>query len=1035
MIRFCVCSHFWGGTALALIAAAPALADDLTVTGNTTTPVTTKAAQNNTPGNITVNSGASVTVTTGTAATINSNNTITNNGVISSSGSTNSNALLIDGTTPLTGISLVNTGTISVTGTATGAAGNIGLLIAGGPVAGTITSGLLTGSISVTGDNAFGVSILSPFTGNIALKTVSVTGTNSTAILVGAQLTGNLALSGTTSSTGAGGYGLNVTAPISGTVTNGGSITAGTTQTVDSNGNIVVGLVPVAAVHLGASVGGGFINDRYYIDPTTGAPVPTPADLTTTTDTLVTGTISSVGGAPAIAITPAAVNPQAITIGAAGSGADAYAIVNRGTIQVSLGGAGQVANGVLIGGGGAAAPTTLVGGINSQPLSSFAISSVDATATGIHLLTGAVVPTFINGGTFSVASSATAAVGSTPAGPGGDAFGVVIDPGASLTSIVNTGTITIQGVGTTHNGYGIVDRSGTLASIVNTGTITARAGMIQRAIDLTGSNGAVAVTNSGTITGDIAFGTGSSTLNLQTGSAITGAIAFGSGPSFLNLSGTASLTNGLTASPASPLNVTLADSALLNLTGGPTTLNKVSASGNSVLVVPVTPGAGPLIVNTTASFTGQSVVRLSLQSLNAQQNLSIIQANQGFSTDHLSTLVDASIAPYLFTATSPTATATTLSISLTRKSAADIGLTGGQAALFNASIPALANSPAESSAIANLPSQAAVVAAYRQITPPSFGRGVLRSAEALSDGGFGAAAARLSVVNELHQGGAAPVWGVWVQEFGDFNQGGAGANEAGFRASSFGLAGGIDVPVLGLTAGVGAVTNYSTIHQVTSQGFSPSEPVKVSTQGIIPYVGKSWKALFVQVSGLAAINTYNSDRQLDIGTLSDTVLAHGTGQQYAANATVGARLHFGNFRIIPTNAIAWTQLHQGGYSEVGGGAFNLGVGSSTNSVTTDTAKVSLAYLIKLIDSNLELEVHAGYVHQFDNKATNTDVHFLTLPGDPFTMTGDAVKTEQLSYGGGVGYVQDDFKVKFGYDRRQETGFHDQQMALSAGFTF
>lgn len=1019
------------GTA-ALALAAPAFADDLTVSSAQTTPVATKAAANNTPGNITVTS--SVSVTSGTAATINSNNSLTNSGTITSAGSTNTTAVLVDGTMPLTGITLTNTGTISVTGTATGATGNTGLLIGGpGPIAGTITSGPLAGSISVTGDNALGVSLAAPFTGNVTLRSVGVSGANSTAVSVSAPLTGSLTLTGSTVSTGAGGYGLNVTAPVSGTITNASVLNAGSGQTVDSGGNIVAGNIPLAGVHLGANVTGGFVNDRYYVVTATGVLDPA-GTATTTTDSLVNGTITSVGGGPAIAVTPGATNPQPITVGAVGAvgSADGYAIVNRGAVQVSLAGAGQVANGILIGGGGVT--TTLTGGINSQALSSFAISSVDAQSNGIHLLSGAVVPTFINGGIFSVATSVTAAVGNGQPGTGGDAYGVLIDQGATLSSIVNTGTITAQGVGTNRNAYGIVDHSGTLASINNSGTITARAGLLQRAIDLSGSNGTVAVTNTGTITGDIVFGTGSSTLNLGTGSAITGVVAFGAGPSTLNLAGTASLTSGLSANAASPLNVTLADQSLLSLVGGPTTLGSVSATGNSVLVVPVTPGAGPIIVDGTASFTGQSVVRLSLQSLAAQQNLAIIQAGT-FSTDHLATLVDPSIAPYLFTATAPTLTDNILSITLTRKTAADIGLVGGQALLYQNSLTALGNTP-EASAIANLPSQQAVVAAYRQITPPSFGRGVLRSAQALSDGGFGAAAGRLNIVNEVHQGGLKNQWGVWVQEFGDFNQSRGGVNEAGYRASSFGLAAGIDVPVLGLDAvGIGAVTNYTVLHQVTSQGYAPSEPVNVSTQGLLPYVSKSWKSLFVQLSGLAAINTYNSSRQLNIGTISDTVLSHWTGEQYGANGVIGARLHFGNLRVTPSNAIAWTSLHQGGYDERGAGAFGLGVAKSTNSVTTDTAKVSLAYLIKLIDSSLELELHAGYVHQFDTKATSTDVHFLTLPGDPFTLTGDAVKTEQLSYGGGVGYVQDDFKLKFGYDRRQETGFHDQSLALSAGFSF
>ncbi len=1034
-----------GTTALSL-AASSAFGDPLTVSTATTTAVATKTAANNTPGDVTVAKGGSVTVSTGPAATINSANALTNNGTISSSASTGGVGVLIDGTSPFKAFTFTQNGIVSVTGTATGAAGNIGINIVNGPVAGTIGFPLLsTSTITVTGDNALGVSINAPFTGDIALRSIGVTGANSSSVALTQVLSGNLSLFGTNSSTGAGGYGVNIAAPIVGQFNNGGIINVGGSRTFDARGNSVAGNVGLAGVRVSASVSGGIVNDLYYADPTTGArqaSATTVTGTTTVNNTLATGTITTTGDAPAIWVAPTATG-GAVAIGAVGSGTDAYAVINRGALTVSVAKAGLAAEGIRIGGGGGGAATTLAGGIDSQVSSSIAVSSADAMATGIHLLAGANVPTILNEGALSVASSQSAAVGKTPVGNGGNAFGIVIDTGATLTSLTNSGTIAVQGVGSTTtaagtvfaSASGIVDRSGTLGLINNTGTITTLSGGAATAIDLTGSNGRVTVANSGTIRGDILFGSGPSTLALS-GGTLAGTVKFGAGPSVLALSNTAVFANGFTATN---VDVTLADTAVLDLTKGPTTLNSITAAsisptGKAILVVPVTPGGAALNVTGAASFTGKTSVRLSLQSLAANQNLAIIQAGGGITTDHLQTLVDASSAPYLFTATAPTITGNTLSISLARKSAADIGLTGGQALLYTNSILALANSPAESSAIANLSSQAAVVAAYRQLTPPSFGRAALRAAQALSDGGFGAAAERLNMVDELRHGGKKGL-GVWLQEFGDFNSQRAGANELGFDESSFGLAGGIDRPLLGLDAvGIAAVSNWVSVRQGRTPG-NASTPIHIQTQGVEPYASKSFGPLFVQLDGLVAYNRYDSKRLLTFGGLDESVSAKWDGLQYAAGATVGARLSRGRLRFTPSNTISWTQIQQNSYSETGGGAFDLGLAKQTDSATTDTAKVRLAYLLKLIDSSLEFEVHAGYVHQFESKATKTDIHFLTLPGDPFTASGDAVRTEQLSYGGGVGYVQDDFKLKFGYDRRQETGFHDQQLALSAGFSF
>lgn len=1032
------------GTAALSLAAFAAFADPLTITTPTTTAVATKTAANNTAGDITVATGGNIIVTTGTAATINSANVLTNGTTISSSASTNGTGVLIDGTTPFGAFTLNQNGIVSVTGTATGATGNIGINFANGPLTGNVTTNA-TSSITVTGDNAFGVLIGAPFTGNIALRSIGVTGANSSALALTQALSGNLSLIGTSSSTGAGGYGFNIAAPIVGQFNNGGTLNVGGPRTFDGSGNPVAGNVGLAGVRVSANVTGGIVNDLYYVDPTTGVRQPTATTGTGTTaisNTLRTGTITTTGDAPAIWVGPSATSTTPIAIGPVGTGTDGYAIVNRSALTVSVAKAGLDATGIRIGGGGVA--TTLAGGISSQVTAAIAVSSADASATGIHLLTGANVPTILNEGTLSVASSQSAAVGSTPVGKGGPAYGIVIDQGATLTSLTNSGTISVQGVGNTTSASGttfagasgIVDQSGTLGLITNTGTITTLSGGTTTAIDLTASNGAVTVANSGTIRGDIAFGSGPSTLALS-GGTINGAVRFGTGRSLLALSGAASFANGFSTPTGVAVDVTLQDTAVLDLSRGPGTINSVNAIGSSVLVVPVSPGGAALIVNGTASFIGSSKVRLALQSLAASQNLSVIQANNGFFTEpnHLPTLIDASSAPYLFTASAPAIVGgTTLTISLARKSAADIGLTGGQASLYDVSVLAFANSPTESAAIANLPSQAAVVSAYRQLTPPSVGRAALRAAQALSDGGFGAAAARLDVIESSRHGGKKGL-GLWLQEFGDFNSQRAGTNELGFDESSFGLAGGIDRPFLGLDAvGLAAITNWTTIRQGRTPG-NASTPIHIQTQGVEPYASKSIGPLFVQVNGLVAYNRYDSTRQLTFGGLNDTVGARWDGLQYSAGATVGARLSRGRLRFTPSNTISWTQIQENAYAETGGGAFDLGVNKQTDSATTDTAKVKLAYLLKLIDSNLEFEIHAGYVHQFESKATKTDIHFLTLPGDPFTVTGDAIRTEQLSYGGGVGYVQDDFKLKFGYDRRQETGFHDQSLALSAGFSF
>ncbi|MGI4879100.1 MAG: autotransporter outer membrane beta-barrel domain-containing protein [Janthinobacterium lividum] len=1007
-------------------ATAPARADNLTISGTQTTAVATATAANGTPGDITIATGGSIAVGSGTAATINSNNTLTNATTIASGSASNTVAVLMSGA-GLTSANFVNNGSITINGAS--GSGNTGLLIGGAaPIAGSVSAGFVS-SITVIGDSVLGVSVATPFTGNIAVRNVTVSGATSTAVSVTAPITGNLTLLGTNSSTGKTGYGLFVAAPVSGVVDNGGTISVGSATSVDSTGAVVAPVVGLAGERIAASVGGGLLNDRYYVDAN-GVPVPT-ASVDTTVDALVTGSIITSGAAPALWVAPCATAPQNIAIGAVGTGDDAYAIVNRGGMAVQAGSSGQATTGIMVGGGGAT--TTLAGGINSQASSTLSVASLDATATGVSLLAGAVVPQFRNQGAVSVLATQTAASGSIAAGAGGAAYGVLVAAGATLQSVVNTGTMVVTSTGTGNGAYGIVDRSSTLASIVNTGTISTTAGgtgtgAVAHAIDLSASTGPATVANSGTIIGDIVFGNGASTLQLA-GGTVTGAISFGSGANTLAMSGTSAINSRLTS--AAPLAVTLADTARLNLSGGPMTLTSLAASGNSVLVVPVT--GVPLQVNGAASFTGTSTVVLSLQSLALNQSVSVINATGGISTDHLATLIDASSAPYLFTATAPTLTGTTLDISLVRKTAAQIGLTGSQAALYDQSVVALADNPVGSGALANLTSQGAVVAAYRQITPPSFGRAQLRAAQSFADTGFGAAADRLTVVDDVRHNGTQGV-GVWGQQVGDFSRQQAGTNEFAYHNSAYGIAGGVDMPLLGLDAvGVALLADWATIHHDGADGV-PATKVPVTTLGVEPYASWSWKALFVQATGLAAHVAYKNTRTLTIGTFADSIDSHWSGVQLGAGATVGARLNFGRFRLTPTNSIFWTSLTQNSYTEQGGGDFALNVQKQKDNVTSDTARLALAYLAPVAGGTLKLEGHGGYTRQFNANPTETKVDFVS-GGDTVTLNGDAIRDNEKSYGAGVGFSQNMLAVKFNYDRRQAQGFHDQAFVVTAGVAF
>jgi len=1000
-----------------------ASADPLVVTGAQTTPSATATAANNAPGDITVNSGASIIVTSGIPVTINSNNLVTNGGTISATGTTGT-AILFDGSASLTNARLVNNGTISATGAGPN---NIGILIANGPVTGSIGAGGLS-TISVAGDNANGLLIRTPFTGAIALAGITAPGANSVLANVAAPLNGSLILSGQNTAVGAGSAGILVSAPVSGLVSNRGAISIGTSRTVDQNNAEVAGNTGLAGVAINASVGGGFLNDRYYL-ASDGTYIPL-ATGTAASGTLITSTIVTTG-APAVVIGPGSTNPQPVTLGPVGTGDDAYGFVNRGQITTGIAKAGQTIQAVVIGGAGAT--TTLAGGLNNQGSGVIIAGSLDGPAIGIRALTGANIPVLQNQGAITAAATATAASGKTPAGPGGNATAILIDSGATVPLIVNTGILTSSANGTNVTAAGIVDKSGSVRTIINTGTITQTTAGTAVAIDLTANPNAVTVANSGAIGGSILFGSGRSTLAISGGS-INGNVAFGAAGGAIALSGAGSFAGPYTSPVA--VDATLADTSRLDLSDQATpTLASVAATGSSTLVVPFRAGAPGLTVVKNASFTGTSTIRLSLQSLAATQNFTVIQAGGGITTDHLPTLIDRSNAPFLFTQGDPVLSGNTLSVALTRLPTAQIGLAPAQAALFDLSVIGLAGSPTASALIANLPTQGAVISAYRQLTPASFGRAPIRAAESFADFGFGSAGARMEVVENQRRNQVQGAGG-WAQQYGQIARSRTGLSESAFDLSSYGLTFGGDRRLFGNgVVGIGFVANWASVTQEIAPGLG-AQPLFVNTQAITPYAGLNVGPAFVEVTGLAGTAQYRARRSLVIGGSSSPFNASWSGLTYGGAALIGAHLNVGRLKISPQNTISYLAVQQDGYTISGAGAFNLQVSSQTETVVTDTAQLRLSYDLKRGATGLiRIEANGGYALNLDPKPTTTTVRFLTGAASSAALIGDKPKSSGWQYGGALSYLQPGFAARFNYDRRDTSNYNAQNFVATLGLDF
>jgi len=607
------------GCTAALLVATPAIADTTISSG------TTETLKTSTAGNVTVSGTGTLTGSPGAVVTVDSSSTVTVNGggVVYGGTATaplsGSIGVLIN---PGTTTTVTNGGSIDVlenftptniNGTVvysalSGVSGRYGIY--GGP-GGTITGNIsntaavttngvtTTGTIVVDGENSAGIQLDSALVGNFSNEgNITVLGDNSYGVKL-AGVTGNVTVGGVVTVTGSLAQGYVQSGAVSGTVLIDGSISNSYTY-ADTNGQSLtlarsvlnsgvatgdahLGVGSVGVVEIDANVTGGVLINA----PTTS----------TSTDTN-RGSIAAYGNNPALQIG----GTSNITIGANAATDNGSLNPNTNSGSFALGIDGSVSAtayltqtaswGVVIGGKGGT--VNLTGGM--EVYGSVTAASVDTSATAI-----------------------------------------LINPGATVNTIFNSGTIKATGgAQSSGNYYAIQDLSGTVNSLTNQGNISVAASTdgLTAAIDLSHNTTGVTLTQNysvanqtnettdegttgynpltatlyASIVGDIYLGTGTNTMTIASG-AVTGNTYLGLGS-----------TNTITAGDVTRWvgNITLCGVAMC----GPTNFNSGATTGSLTMTLSkyaqfnglvsngnngglyLNGGSGSLTLNDNASFLG-----------------------------------------------------------------------------------------------------------------------------------------------------------------------------------------------------------------------------------------------------------------------------------------------------------------------------------------------------------------------------------------------------------------------------------------------
>lgn len=895
------------------------------------------------PDDIRIAAAGSVTTTSGSAVTLNSPNKVTNEGTIQITGANDANGILAiagaAGTIASSGKIIVDE-TFAPVDTdkdgdldgpfATGV--RRAAIRTAGAFTGTIAN---TGGISVRGNDSAGIALGGPLTGNFTNNgTIDVAGDRAIGVQAGA-ISGNVRLAGAISAQGLAASAAVIGGDVGGALVVQGSLAASgyrytpapaDVSKLDADDLLQGG----PALVIAGNVAGGVIlavapkdlDAKEADEDKDGIPDATEGSAS----------VQTYGAAAAVQIGAAG---RDIAIGAVtgvGSGAaSSFGLVIDGTVAGNGVYKDVDARGLVIGGLGG--KVAIVGGIAVN--SSVQATSLNGTATAIRIGSGASVPEIKVAGT-------VAASGSNKAGTA--SMAIAIDAGAAVASIRNSGTIKATALGTDGAATAIADRSGSLALVENSGAITAAGAAAGHniAIDLrantigtivrqiAGATGAAAPS----INGDILFGSGNDTLSLAGKSSLVGTVDFGGGNDQMVINENSRFAGSIANSRNLALTVNSGTLALDNK--GIVQLGSLSVGGQGVIGVTVdgaTKASTAYDVTGTASFAAGSKVAVTLTSVsNAEGKYVIVKAA---ALDGLANLgTSATQLPWLFKSSIGGGGAGEVVLSLSRKSATELGLNGSEAGAYEAVVKALDSDAKVAGAFLDIADSKRFGSQLRQMLPDHAG------------GAFDAVTQASRATARMFADPSAPNVSTdrgraWLQQVA-WGRSKSVGNTAGFDVSGFGFNGGGELDTDVGSFGVSGALLYGNDNDGDTDNKVNSNQYELAGHWHGNWGGFSANA---RVSG--ALINFNGTRHFD-GAIAGTAVTRDTsgkwnGRLLSASSGVSYEISVGRLAVRPVIAVDYYHLHEGSYTEAGGGkAFDLKVGSRNSDELTVSPTLAVA---------------------------------------------------------------------------------------------
>lgn len=1044
-----------------VLASAPALADE-EISGERTSPVRTSES-----GDIVITSSGRVTLTgnPGPAVVVDSDNTVTTQAGSEINVNDQDGAIGVH----LQGGSageLIHRGAINLRDedfrndepldeaidSLTDERDKTGILIGtagGGQFEGDVS--LMAGSnVTVIGQDSYGIHAPTGLNGSLAISgAISVGGENSIGVSIDGPVDGDLTIGSTGSiqTVGAGTSSLVIAGDVEGALRIGGQVRSNgfrindrvTERLFEELSDRETGDVPEdSRLSAGSVIITGSIRDGVFV-----ASGPSGSSSGG-------GEVSVTGSAPALAIRPADDSTSSITLGEVvyeepDTSEDAeegdtvlrergFGFVNDGIVRSSGVFDGIDSTAILIAGRDASGTihAVILAGEGFENSGAVSAIAYDAHAEAVHLGAGAQLATLSNRRTGSI--TAIGALGFEEDGFADSAHGsasataVRVAAGSDVGTISNDGLILAQVRQRGTSATGILIESNSLTSIVNTGRIEASRSQWQDgasanvvAIDASAMTTDLTVTqsqnpddedNTPTMVGDIHFGSGDDILELLAGS-YQGDVHFGAGTDQLIIRG-AQFAGGINSGDGQ-LTIDVEDGSLtLSLTDEITVTSARFGEGGTLNLVLGAASASndTLVASGSIDFEAGSELVVSLSELiGAGRTFQVLSAGT-LTIAEDDVILEAVETPFLYNASleRDPDNANALVLSLTRKTAAEVGLDSNRAAVYDAAISLFEDVTSLGNAIASIRDADSFYRAYDQLLP-EYAASAIQFALAAHDAAAGALSTRLRNARLSPD----QLAGMWIQEFGYFADRAETTFGPGYRGHGVGLAVGLDRPLGPFYAvGVTMAGAASTIEQVGL----PHEPMTALMGQFSAYAAADLGAVDASISASIGIDRFETNRLISIGSFGGNTTASWSGWHYSIAAQAGRDFEMGNWVVRPELALTWLSINEDGFNEIAQGStpeeLALFVDSRTTSALTGGATLTAGRMFRRAGSWWLPYARVGYRGDFSGNSTTTTARF-GENGTPFTLRASEMPSAGLLAGFGLSAGSEYTTFTFAYD--------------------